>query len=68
MPYKERLNRWAIVRLLADKQQVTVAQFRSRADADGRIEIIRRLSPQGRFLVVFNPDLQSECEAEPGVG
>jgi len=57
MPYKDRLSSWVVVRLLPNMQRVTVAQFRSRSDADGHLEIIRRLIPDGEFLVMFNPGL-----------
>jgi hypothetical protein len=44
-PYKERLNPWALVRLLPNMQRVIVGQFRNRSDADGHLEILRRLIP-----------------------
>ncbi|HEY9634438.1 MAG TPA: hypothetical protein V6D14_13570 [Coleofasciculaceae cyanobacterium] len=57
MPYRERLNSWVLVRLLPNMQQVTVGQYRNRSDADGHLEIIRRLMPNAEFVVMFNPDL-----------
>lgn len=59
MPYKERLNCWLLVRLLPNMQRVTVAQYRSRSDADGHLEILRRLMPNAEFVVMFNPGLPS---------
>jgi hypothetical protein len=64
MPYKEYLNRWLVVRLLADMQRVTVAHFRSRSDADGYLQAICRLEPKAEFRIIFNPDLPPEFEAE----
>ncbi|BAZ27893.1 hypothetical protein NIES4074_03210 [Cylindrospermum sp. NIES-4074] len=64
MPYKDDLKRWVVVRLLANMQRVTVAKFRSRADADGYLQIIRRLQPHSQFMVMFNADLKPELEAE----
>lgn len=52
--YKERLNPWAITRLLPDVQRVTVARFCSRSDADGHLQILRKLMPDARFTVVFD--------------
>ncbi|AFY50562.1 hypothetical protein Nos7524_4825 [Nostoc sp. PCC 7524] len=52
--YKERLNPWAITRLLPDMQRVTVARFRSRSDADGHLQLLRQLIPDGIFTVVFD--------------
>jgi hypothetical protein len=64
MPYKYRLSSWLVVRLLPNMQRVTVAQFRSRSDADGHLEIIRRLIPEGEFLVMFNPGLSASQISE----
>jgi hypothetical protein len=52
--YKERLNPWAIARLLPDMQRVTVARFRSRSDADGHLQRLRQLIPNASFMVVFD--------------
>ena len=57
MPYRERLNLWVLVRLLPNLQRVTVGQYRNRSDADGHLQIIRRLMPNAEFEVVFNLDL-----------
>ena len=56
MPYRERLNLWVLVRLLPNMQRVIVGQYRNRSDADGHLEIIRRLMPNDKFVVMFNPD------------
>jgi len=60
MPYKERLYPWVLVRLLPKMQGVTVAQYRSRSDADGHLRILRRLMPNAQFVVMFNPGLPPE--------
>lgn len=52
--YKERLNSWAIARLLADMQRVIVARFRSRSDADGHLQRLRQLIPDAYFVLVFD--------------
>ena len=57
MPYRERLNPWVLVRLLPNMQRVTVGQYRNRSDADGHLQIIRRLMPNAEFVVMFNPDM-----------
>ncbi len=54
---KERLHPWVLVRLLPNLQQITVAQYRSRSDADGHLQVIRRLMPNAKFEVMFNPEL-----------
>jgi hypothetical protein len=57
MPYRERLNPWVLVRLLPNMQRATVGQYRNRSDANGHLEIIRRLMPNAEFVVMFNPDV-----------
>ncbi|MBH8574436.1 hypothetical protein I8752_15680 [Nostocaceae cyanobacterium CENA369] len=52
--YKERLNSWAIARLLPDMQRVIVARFRSRSDADGHLQRLRQLIPGAYFVLVFD--------------
>ncbi|OUL34511.1 hypothetical protein BV372_13970 [Nostoc sp. T09] len=52
--YKERLNPWAITRLLPDMQRVTVARFRTRSDAEGHLQRLRQLIPDANFAVVFD--------------
>jgi hypothetical protein len=64
MPYKERLNPWLLVRLLPNMQRLTVGQFRTRSDADGHLQILRRLIPQAQFVVMFNPGVLQTQQAE----
>jgi hypothetical protein len=63
MPYRERLNLWVLVRLLPNMQRVIVGQYRNRSDADGHLEIIRRLMPNSEFVVMFNPDVVQPQQA-----
>lgn len=64
MPYKERLNPWVLVRLLPNLQRITVGQFRNRSDADRHLEILRRLIPNAKFVVMFNPDALQPQQAD----
>ena len=54
MTYRERLNHWAVVRLLPNFQRVIVDRFRSRSDAEGHAQAMQRLVPDGEFIVVFD--------------
>lgn len=58
--YKERLNNWAIARLLPNMQHTIVGRFRSRSDAEGHLQCLRQLMPDVSFEVVF--DCQAEVE------
>ncbi|MBH8575474.1 hypothetical protein I8752_21165 [Nostocaceae cyanobacterium CENA369] len=59
--YKERLNSWAIARILPDAQREIVARFRSRSDADGYMQHLRQMTPSASFMVVF------DCQREEAV-
>jgi len=54
MRYRDRLQRWLVVRLLPNMQRVTIAAFYHRSDAEGYVQAMRRLIPEGAFVVVFN--------------
>ncbi|NJO41353.1 MAG: hypothetical protein HC769_06440 [Cyanobacteria bacterium CRU_2_1] len=54
MTYANRLNHWAVVRLLPNLQRVTIARFHKRSDADGYVQALRRLIPDATFIVVFD--------------
>ena len=64
MPYKQRLNPWVLVRLLPNMQRMTVGQYRTRSDADGHLDILRRLMPNAKFVVMFNPDALQPQQAD----
>jgi len=59
MPYRDRLNRWLVVRLLPNMQRIVVARCRNGSDADGYLRTLRRLIPDGTFIVVFDGDTDS---------
>ncbi|MBK1986364.1 hypothetical protein A0J48_002155 [Sphaerospermopsis aphanizomenoides BCCUSP55] len=52
--YRNRLNGWAIARVAANQERVIVARFRSRSDADGYIQHLRQMVPDGSFEIVFD--------------
>lgn len=55
MHYRERLNTWAVVRLLPKFQRVVILRCRSESDADGYRRVLQRLMPDATFIVVFEP-------------
>jgi len=61
MPYKDRLNKWLVVRLLPNMQRITVPHFFRHSDADGYLRIIRQLIPNAQFVIVFNAELNREA-------
>lgn len=53
--YRDRfLTNWAIVCLLPNMQRVIVGRFRTRADADGHLRVLRQMMPCREFIVVFD--------------
>jgi hypothetical protein len=52
--YKQRLNSWAIARLLPDANREIVARFRSRSDADGYMQHLMQVVPNASFMIVFD--------------
>ncbi|AOX02554.1 hypothetical protein BJP34_26700 [Moorena producens PAL-8-15-08-1] len=54
MTYYHRLHPWAVVRLLPQMQRVVVARFRNRSDAEGHLKALKRLMPDGEFVIVFD--------------
>lgn len=56
MFHSDRLKRWAVVRLLANMQRVTIAQFAKESDADGYAKALHRLEPTAKIIVIFEPD------------
>jgi hypothetical protein len=61
MPYRDRLNGWAVFRLLPNFQRAVVARFRNPSDAEGHCQQLCRLIPDAEFIVVFDPpDQQPE--------
>jgi hypothetical protein len=58
MSYRDSLYCWLIVRLLPNMQRKVVARCRTRSDADGHLQALRRLMPDAEFTVVFDPEQQ----------
>ncbi|CAA9264360.1 hypothetical protein AVDCRST_MAG92-2655 [uncultured Coleofasciculus sp.] len=54
MTYKEKLNPWCIIRPIPNLQAQIVARFRRRVDAEGRLKILKRMTPNGSFEIVFD--------------
>ncbi|MBD1887219.1 hypothetical protein [Microcoleus vaginatus] len=53
---KPKLNShpWCIVRQLPNMQRLVVARFHRRGDAEGYIQILRRLLPTAKHAIVFD--------------
>lgn len=58
--YRERLNHWAVIRLLPKMQRAVVCRFHRATDAEGYAKVMRQLESSGQFIVVFDPVIESE--------
>jgi hypothetical protein len=61
MTYRDNLNPWAVFRCNSPNN-ICVARFRSRRNAEEYVRILRQVSPAGDFQVVFD----QVKEAVPG--
>ncbi len=55
MTYRDRLERWLVIRLLPKMQRVTLVRCYRESDAAGYVQVLRRLIPDGEFIIVFDP-------------
>ncbi|MBW4467122.1 MAG: hypothetical protein KME07_16985 [Pegethrix bostrychoides GSE-TBD4-15B] len=58
MSYYNRLHPWCVIRCLPKAQTLIVARFRKRGDADNYLNTLRRLMPNGRFELMFDPETE----------
>jgi hypothetical protein len=58
MPYRDRLTGWLVVRLLPKMQRVVVGRFRSHSDAEGHLQVLRRLIPEAQLVIMFDCDFK----------
>ena len=63
MAYRERLEYWAVARLLPTGQWVILARFHRRVDAEGHGRFMQQANPEICFQVVF--DLLPEPSVAP---
>ncbi|MBW4655715.1 MAG: hypothetical protein KME20_22140 [Kaiparowitsia implicata GSE-PSE-MK54-09C] len=54
MAYQHQLNPWVIHQLLPSLKQHTIARFRSRAEAEGYVKVVTRLTPNAKFAIAFD--------------
>ena len=63
MTYVERLNPWCIIRPVSHVQMRIVGRFRRRVDAEGHLQVLKRLMPDVPFEIMFDvPQAETELE------
>ena len=63
MSHKQQLFPWCIIRPLPNMRTQIVGRFRSRSDAEGHLQILRRLIPNASHSIIFDitpEDLDSQ--------
>ncbi len=65
MTYSQRLYPWAVIHLLPKMQRVVVGRYRNRSDAEGHLQALKRLMPDGEFIIIFDlPEPMEEKSEE----
>ncbi len=54
MSYKDKLNPWCIIRPVSDVQPQIVGRFRRRSDAEGHLQILKRMIPNVSYEIMFD--------------
>ena len=54
MSYKDKLNPWCNIRPVSNVQMRIVGRFRRRSDAEGHLQILKRMIPNVPFEIMFD--------------
>jgi len=76
MSYKDKLNPWCIIRPVSNVQMRIVGRFRRRSDAEGHLQVLKRMIPNIPFEIMFDvateptgtEDLTPQPHREQGKG
>ncbi|HAA26959.1 MAG TPA: hypothetical protein DCE56_03805 [Cyanobacteria bacterium UBA8553] len=59
MTYLERLHPWCIIRPFPTMGSKIVGRFRRRVDAEGHLQILKRMIPTVPFEIMFDMPLEN---------
>ncbi|MBF2084509.1 hypothetical protein [Thermoleptolyngbya sp. C42_A2020_037] len=62
MTYQDQLSPWVVYKLLPTMQNVPVARFRYRNDAESYLKLVSRVLPQTSFLISFDGPIRPAAE------
>ena len=54
MTYRDKLNPWCIIRPISTVQMRIVGRFRRRCDAEGHLQILKRMIPDVPLEIMFD--------------
>ena len=57
---KSNTHPWCIIRQLSNMQTIVVARFHRRQDAEGYLQVLRRLVPIVSHVIVFDSMIQAQ--------
>lgn len=58
MIYQRSLHAWVIIRRLPNMQRVVVNRFRGRREAENYLRVLRQLTTDGDFVIIFDLSTQ----------
>ncbi|MBD2597499.1 hypothetical protein H6G74_24710 [Nostoc spongiaeforme FACHB-130] len=59
---KSNSHPWCIIRQLPNMQRMVVARFHRRHDADAYRQILQRLLPTAKHVIIFDPTISEIAE------
>lgn len=67
MTYRDKLNPWCIIRPVSNVQMRIVGRFRRRSDAEGHLQILKRMIPNVPFEIMFEitPEHTEDLTPQP---
>ena len=61
--YRNHLHPWCIICLLPNMQRGVVVRYRRRSHAESHLSVLKRLSPNFTYQIVFDPHCPLENQA-----
>ncbi len=68
MTYKDKLNPWCIIRPVSNVQMRIVGRFRRRSDAEGHLQVLKRMIPNVPFEIMFDMATEHTEDLTPQQG
>ena len=65
MTYKAQLYPWCIIRPFPNMRVQIVGRFRNRSDAEGHLQILKRLMPNVPYQIMFDIPLENSENLSP---
>jgi hypothetical protein len=63
MSYQDSLSPWCVIQHLPHLQNVVIARFRKRNDAEAHTKVLQQMNPTMTYEIIFEPPIASEQDA-----